>query len=134
MAISEYCANSLLDLMCGRANWTRPSAWYLQLHTGDPGSGGTANAWTAAGRQPCAQWDTSTYGWLRNAVDVLWTGLPDTAGITAVGYATLWTQSSGGVCLHTFTLTQEDGTAARVVTGQSFLIPAGYLFVQWVRG
>lgn len=36
-------ANKILDHYRGGTSWTQPSGIYVQLHTGDPGSAGTAN-------------------------------------------------------------------------------------------
>jgi hypothetical protein len=36
-------ANKILDHFRGGTAWTQPSGIYAQLHTGDPGSAGTAN-------------------------------------------------------------------------------------------
>lgn len=36
--------NKILDHLRGGTAWTQPSGLYVKLHTGDPGSAGTANA------------------------------------------------------------------------------------------
>lgn len=36
-------ANKILDHFRGGTSWTQPAGIYVQLHTGDPGSAGTAN-------------------------------------------------------------------------------------------
>ncbi|WP_433568076.1 phage tail fiber protein (plasmid) [Nocardia sp. CA-151230] len=37
-------ANKILDHLRGGTAWTQPAGLYVKLHTGDPGSAGTANA------------------------------------------------------------------------------------------
>lgn len=37
-------ANKMLDHLRGGTAWTQPSGLYVKVHTGDPGSAGTANA------------------------------------------------------------------------------------------
>lgn len=37
-------ANKILDHLRGGTAWTQPGGIYVKLHTGDPGSAGTANA------------------------------------------------------------------------------------------
>lgn len=37
-------ANKVLDHLRGGTAWTQPSALYVKVHLGDPGSAGTANA------------------------------------------------------------------------------------------
>lgn len=43
-------ANSILDHLRGGTAWTQPADIYIKLHTGDPGSAGTANASTVTTR------------------------------------------------------------------------------------
>jgi hypothetical protein len=46
MAVGYHAANlanKILDHFRGGTSWTQPSGIYVQLHTGDPGSAGTAN-------------------------------------------------------------------------------------------
>lgn len=42
--ISTYLANKLLDHTFRNTAYTPPTAIYAKMHTGDPGSAGTANA------------------------------------------------------------------------------------------
>ncbi|GAA4758847.1 phage tail fiber protein [Gordonia alkaliphila] len=42
--VSTFLANALLDHATGRAAYTKPTAVYARLHTGNPGAAGTANA------------------------------------------------------------------------------------------
>ena len=42
--ISTYLANALLDHATGRAAFTKPTAVYAKLHTGNPGAAGVAAA------------------------------------------------------------------------------------------
>lgn len=44
-------ANKILDHLRGGTAWTQPSGCYIKLHTGDPGSAGTANASAVTTRQ-----------------------------------------------------------------------------------
>ena len=41
MAISTYAGNLVLDWLLSTASATRPTAWYLSLHVGNPGLTGT---------------------------------------------------------------------------------------------
>lgn len=43
IGMSAYLANGFLNIIRG-TSFTAPTAIYVQLHTGDPGSAGTANA------------------------------------------------------------------------------------------
>lgn len=40
--LSAYARNLLLDWLLSAATATRPTAWYVSLHTGDPGTTGAS--------------------------------------------------------------------------------------------
>lgn len=84
------------------ANAQRAVMTHMQLHSGDPGSAGTANVTTAA-RQPVT-WSAATadgdYGL---AASVSFTGV---AASGATTWVSLWSQlAAGGTCYGKFQLT-----------------------------
>lgn len=125
-------ANALLDHTFGVSTMTPPQAWYVQLHYGEPGADGTENAWSAAGRSQCTNWEVATAGWIRNGVDITWNDLPNPAVNDSIAFFSAWTLSSGGICVDSGRLVRQDGESVVVAEGDSFVIPAYYLLVQWV--
>lgn len=81
---------------------TRPTAWWVALHTGDPGATGAANevlVGTDADyvRKSVTFADLSS-GQNQNESAVAWTVAATSAGYT-VTHASIWTAASGGTCL-----------------------------------
>ena len=129
MTHSTAHANEMLDHIFSGPPINQPQQWWVQLHTGDPGALGTDNAWEGVDRVRCTGWEVSSYGWLRNTVDLEWPAAPDTQ---SVGWATIWDASEDGTCLHVCILVRQDNGTPVVAEGDLFLIPAYYLLVDWL--
>ncbi len=83
---------------------TRPTTWYIALHTGDPGSDGSSNE-VDTGDDADYVRQSVTYGSAAskqclNDAAVSWTVNSGSAGFT-VTHASVWTASTGGTCLMT---------------------------------
>ncbi|HAR39189.1 MAG TPA: hypothetical protein DCS09_11790 [Porphyromonadaceae bacterium] len=81
---------------------TRPTAWWVALHTGDPGADGSANEVLVAAdadyvRKSVTFADLAN-GQNQNEVGVAWTVDEASVGYT-VTHASIWTAESGGSCL-----------------------------------
>ena len=50
-SIAEGERNKMLDALVGRGAYSANAAFYVKLHTGDPGAAGTNNAATETTRQ-----------------------------------------------------------------------------------
>ena len=112
MSISNYAENKLLDTIGGTAfSVTTP---YLQLHTGDPGEDGTANAAGETTRQS-ASFNAATGGSMVTSANVTWTNVSTTETVT---HWSAWDAASAGNCLWTGALT----SSASLEAGDTFQI------------
>jgi hypothetical protein len=119
--ISTGVADSVLGLLLNGTAFAGFSAVYVQLHTGAPGSVGTANAAGNNVRQAAGTFSTPSGGSASNSAAINWTSVSTSETYTKV---TLWSASSGGTFICSGSI-----TAASIVAGQNFQIPAGGMTV-----
>lgn len=119
--LASGVANSILNSLCRAVSWTAPAAFYVKLHTGDPGSAGTANA---AGNttRVAATLSAASGGSITNSADINWTNVGTAETYSHVSF---WDASSGG----TFLGSDDLATARAVLVGDSFTIPASSLTI-----
>jgi hypothetical protein len=111
VGFSTAAANAHLDSQGSTYPW-------IKLHTGDPGSAGTANAATETTRKQ-ATWSAASGGTKTTSADLSWTAV---AGSEDYTHFSMWTASSGGSFGGSGTV-----TANAVTSGDTFTIPAGEL-------
>jgi hypothetical protein len=111
-------ANKILDAIARGVNYTAPIAFWIQLHTNDPGAAGTANVAGNGTRKQVTFGTAAASGAISNTAVVSWTaGEVDTT--ESYAFWSAWTASSGG----TFTCS---GTATGTVTvGDQAQLPIG---------
>lgn len=114
-------ANSILDALCRSVAWTEPDAVWVQLHVGDPGAAGTANAATETDRIQATFGSAASGGAISNTAALTW---PSVAGSEDYTHFSAWTASTSGTFLFSGTI-----TANAVTTGDDFTIPIGDLDV-----
>jgi hypothetical protein len=114
MSISNYAELKLLDHVTGTASFTVPSAFYLQLHTGDPGEAGTGNAATETTRK-AASFGSASSGSITTSATVEWTNVSTTETYT---HWSAWDASTSGNCLWYGALS----ASASVTAGDTFQI------------
>lgn len=105
--------NPILNHLRGGTAWTQPGGIYLKLHTGDPGSAGTANASAVTTRQ------AATYG-AASAGAIAMSGTP-TFSMTAtetITHVSAWDASTSGNVLWTAALS----SAKSVVSGDTLTL------------
>lgn len=117
-ALSDHAEQLLLTWMCTTGAATRPSAWHLQVHTGDPGEAGTANVLAGQARQSFT-WAAPTGGVAANAAAI---NVTMTVGGT-ISHISIYDAATGGNCLAKGALT----SARAVTSGDTFTIPTGQL-------
>lgn len=88
--------NKMLDAWAGRTTYTANAAVYAKLHTGDPGSAGTSNAFSDTTRQAVTFGSAAASGAISSTAAVNWTSLSAGGTLTHVSF---WTASSGGTFL-----------------------------------
>lgn len=98
-------ANTALDSLGSTYSW-------VKLHTGDPGSAGTANAATETTRKQ-ATWSAASGGVLANSNTLTWTSI---AGSQDATHFTVWTASSAGTFGFSGTITANAYTAGDTYT------------------
>jgi len=110
-------ANKILAAIARGVNYTAPTAYWVQLHIGDPGGAGTANI-AGNGVRKQVTFATETGGTISNSAVVSWTA-SDVDTTESYGYYTAWTLASGGTFIHS-------GQASGSVTaGDQFQLPIG---------
>lgn len=117
--VASAIANSMLDAYCRNVAWTQPAAFYVKLHTGDPGAAGTSNAATETTRKS-ATFSAASGGAITTSADLTWTGV---AASETYSYVSFWDNSSGGTFLGSDAL----NTPQSVTAGGTFTILTGDL-------
>ncbi len=118
VGLAAATANSLLNAIYNQANYTAPTAIWVQLHVGDPGSAGTSNVATETTRKDItSSFSSASGGAVTNDVAITWTGVAGTEDFT---HWSLWSASSGGTFYQSGTI-----SANAVTAGDTFTIPVG---------
>ena len=127
MNTAEFSSEQIMKyLFTTGAVGTRPTNWYVGLHTGDPTLDGSANeaAYTGYARQPAdftADQPVVNGSWrARNDADVTF---PPTDAAVTVTYVTVFDAVTGGNCLAVLQLP----LSRTVASGGVFSIPANEL-------
>lgn len=119
-SIAEGERNKMLDALVGRTTYTANAAFYVKLHTGDPGAAGTNNAATETTRQAVTFGSAAASGAISNTAQVQWTSLAATETISHVSF---WTASTAG----TFLGSDDLASAQAVNSGGTLTIAIGDL-------
>lgn len=111
-------AQSILNALCRNIAWSQPAAFYVQLHTADPGAAGTTAVFGDNRRMAATFSAAGADGTITNSADVNWTNLTAAGTISHVSF---WSASSAGTFLGS------DGleTSRTVAIGDNFTILAG---------
>lgn len=120
VGIASGEAQKILDAIGNATNYTAPTAFWIQLHTADPGAAGTtAIAGNATRKQ--VSFGAASGAAMANDTAVSWTsGEVDTS--EDYTHWTAWTASTAGTFLFSGTV-----TANAVTAGDTFTIPIGDL-------
>lgn len=117
--LASTIANSILDALCRNTSWTQPPAFWVKLHTGDPGSAGSSAAATNTTRQQ-GTFSAASAGAITNSSALTWTSVSTTETYSHVSF---WSSSSSGNFLGSDSLE----TARGVQAGDNFTIAIGDL-------
>jgi len=121
VGLATAVLNGWLDALGNATNYTAPTAFWVKLHLGDPGSAGTANAAAETTRQQ-ASFAAASAGSITTNADLVWTSVAATETYSHVSF---WTASTGGTFLGSDNL-----ALPRLITlGGTFRIDAGALTV-----
>lgn len=118
VGFASATSNALLDALFNQTNYTAPTAIWLQLHVGDPGSAGTANVAAETTRKDItSSFSAAASGAVTNDVAITWTGVTGTEDYT---HWSMWSASSAGTFYMSGIV-----TANAVITGDTFTIAVG---------
>lgn len=117
--LAPAIANAILDAYCRNVAWTQPAAFWVKLHTGDPGAAGTSNAAAETTRKQ-ATFSAASGGAITNSAALTWTSVSTTETYT---HASFWDASTAG----TFTGSKALNVAKSVTAGQTFSLAIGDL-------
>lgn len=119
VGLAASVVNAMLDALCRSVAWTEPAAFYVKLHTGDPGASGASNAAGETTRK-LVSFSAASGGAITNSASIDWTSVSTTEVITHVSF---WDASSAGNFLGSDALEASKSLTA----GDNFSIPAGDL-------
>lgn len=117
VGLASGVANAFLDALGNASNYTAPTAFWVKLHTGDPGSAGTANAAGNTTRKQ-ASFAAASGGAITTDADVDWTSVSNAETYSHVSF---WSASVAG----TFLGSDDLATPRAVLVGDNFTIVAG---------
>lgn len=117
VGLASGVASAWLDAICNATNYTAPTGFYIKLHTGDPGSAGTANAATETTRQSASMAAASS-GTITNDTAVTWTNVSTTETYSHVSF---WSASTAG----TFLGSDDLAVSRSMTAGDTFTIAIG---------
>ncbi len=117
--IAVATLNSWLDGLGNATNWTAPTAFWVKLHTGDPGASGTSNPAANTTREQ-ASFGAASAGSMTTDADLNWTTVPNSE---TYSYVSFWSASVAGTFLGSDAL----DTPRAVLAGDNFSILTGAL-------
>lgn len=118
VGLAAGIAQSILNALCRNVAWTQPAAFYLKLHTGDPGAAGASNAFGDATRKAATFSAAAGDGTITTSADINWTNVSASGTVSHVSF---WDASSAG----TFLGSDDLATSRTLAIGDNFTILAG---------
>ena len=91
--LSSTVANAILDALCRSVAWSDPAAFYVKLHTADPGASG-ANGASAETDRMQATFSAASGGAITTSGAISWTSWD--AGAETISHVSFWDASSAG--------------------------------------
>lgn len=119
VGLASAIANSILNALCRNVAWTQPAAFWVKLHTGDPGSAGTLLAAGETTRKQ-ATFGAAAGGALTTTADLAWTNVSTAETYSHVSF---WDASTAGNFLGSDAL----NASKTVAVGDNFTIALGDL-------
>jgi len=123
MSATNYLEAKVADHVLGTTTYTKPTAVYVKLHTGDPGEDATANAAGETTRKVVTFGAASNPGGVATSNSACdWTSVSTSE---TYSYFSIWDASTAGNPLVSGALT----ASVAVTAGDNFSIPSGSLTV-----
>lgn len=119
IGIASAIANSILNALCRNVAWTQPAAFYVKLHTGDPGAAGANNA---AGNttRVAVTFSAAASGAITNSASIDWTSVSTAETYSHVSF---WDAAAAG----NFLGSDDLAVSRAVLVGDNFSIVASSL-------
>lgn len=114
--ISATVGDDFLALILNGTSFAGYSATYVQLHTGAPGSAGTANVAGESTRVAAGAFAAPSAGSTTNSSSITWTSVTTSE---TYSHVSLWSALTSGTFIASGTI-----TASAVTAGDNFQIPA----------
>lgn len=121
IGIKDTSANSILTAYCKGTSYGGNAAFWVQLHTADPGAAGTTAVAGNTDRQQAA-FGTASGGSIATNADLVWTNVSTAETYSHISF---WTLSSGG----TFLGSDDLAASKTVAVGDTFTIASGSLAI-----
>lgn len=123
IGLASAVLNGWLNALCRATNYTAPTAFWVKLHLGDPGSAGATSPALNTTRVQATFGSAAAAGSITTTTDINWTNVPNAETYSHVSF---WDASSAG----TFLGSDDLATPRTVAVGDNFTIPIGSLTVQ----
>lgn len=118
LGLAPAIAQAILNALCRNVAWTQPAAFYIKLHTADPGAAGATAAFGDTTRKLATFSAAASDGTITTSADINWTNV-SAAG--TVSHVSFWDAATAGNFLGS-----DDLAVARVLAiGDNFTILAG---------
>jgi hypothetical protein len=118
VGLAAAIAQAMLNALCRNVPWTQPAAFYIQLHTADPGAAGTTAVFGDNRRVAATFSAAAADGTITTSADVNWVSMTAAGTVTHVSF---WSASSAG----TFLGSDDLATSRTLAIGDNFTILAG---------
>lgn len=118
LGMAPAIAQAILNALCRNVAWTQPAAFWIKLHTGDPGAAGATAAFGDATRKQATFSAAASDGTITTSADINWTNV--TAAGT-VSHVSFWDASSAG----NFLGSDDLATPRTLAIGDNFTILTG---------
>jgi hypothetical protein len=121
IGLASTVADFILDALCSSVAWAEPAAFYVKLHTGDPGAAGAANA-AANTTRHTTTFAPAAAGAITTTGDLSWVNVPAAETYSHVSFWDTIGPAGGNF------LGSDDLAVARTVAiGDNFTIATGDL-------
>ena len=118
IGLASGVAQAILNALCRNVPWTQPPAFFIKLHTADPGAAGATAAFGDATRQQATFAAAQADGTITTSADTNWTNVSAAGTVTHVSF---WSASTAG----TFLGSDDLAVARTLAIGDNFTILAG---------
>lgn len=118
VGLAAGIAQSMLNALCRNIAWTQPAAFYVKLHTADPGAAGATAAFADTTRKVCTFSAAAADGTITTTADLNWIAVSAAGTVTHVSF---WDALSAG----TFLGSDDLATARTLAIGDNFTILTG---------